>query len=233
MTIYYTEANLARSAREFSRLNNQHDAILRLMHNQPIHAPVDPAFAKVALEIGCGSGRMSLFMAEYFQNAIVYGVDISPVPTSMQAEAERIGRVHFIQGNIYEIACKHPNLQLESVDYIFHCLLAPAMESCFVYLRDIVAPFLKPGGWIEMHDSPCLDFYSSASGKTEMVSAHWRWSKQTRDQFELRGQGDRRSEPGFECIIPMLQILDYENVRQKLYEMPWGPVPGRPGRMPG
>lgn len=117
------------------------------MHDQPFHSPIDPSSVNVALDIGCGTGAMTLAIAHHFPNATVYGIDLSSIPASTLAEAEHLnGRVHFLQGNILSLASKHPALQRETVDFVFHRLLVAGMSSYFVYLRDAVTPLLKPGG---------------------------------------------------------------------------------------
>ena len=215
------------STKEQRRLQAQHEGLIALMHGKPFHNPVDVQKVKLALDIGCGTGDMTLLLAEHFPNATVYGMDLSPVPDSARHEASRFGgRIQFLQGNIFHVFDNHPSLRSGTFDFIFHRSLYAGIQSYMGYLREVVMPLLRPGGWVEMHDVPGLDFYQSdpnAPGSAICVSDDWLWRGLLRAAEQQRGRRD-----GFDTIFSSLQMLDFEDVGQRIIRLPWAPVEGQP-----
>ena len=93
------------------------------MQSEPFHCPVDKPRVKVAVDIGCGSRAMTLNLAERFPSAIVYGVDISPPPAHAQERAKKLGNIAWIPGNIFHLIGQHPQLQVESADFVYSNML--------------------------------------------------------------------------------------------------------------
>lgn len=197
---------------------------MAIMHGQAFHSPVDREKVQVALDIGCGTGVMTFLMARHFPNATIYGIDLSPVPETTRLEAERYnGRVKFIEGNVFNMIDEHPALQSGTVDFIYHRLLSAALKSYHTYLHQVVCPLLKPGGVVEMHDFVGPSWYHSdpcQPGSARCVSDDWLWIKPLMSAFN-------RQDP-FDKVYLTLQILDFQDVGQKLYQMPWAPVEGQP-----
>ena len=79
-----------------------------------------------------------------------------------------------------------------------------------------------------MHDLLGPFWYGPSPSGSALVSAGWHWNKVLQDKMEARGTGIRRNEPGFQAIVSSLQLLDFENVRQELYRLPWATVAGKP-----
>jgi SAM-dependent methyltransferase len=122
------------------------------MQDRAFDNPVDIQQGKLALDKGCGTGIMTLLLAEHLPNAI-YSIDLPPVQDSAKGESRCSGgRVHFIEGNILELVAKHKFLRSSPVDFSFHCTLAAGLQSYMVYLRQAIVLLLKPGGWVEMQD---------------------------------------------------------------------------------
>lgn len=206
----------------------QHEAIMAAMQNKPFHSPVNALDVKVAVDIGCGTGVMTLLMAEYFPNATIYGVDLSPVPATAQEEAKRLGgRVQFIEGNMFNLVDKHPALGSGTADFVYHRLLVAAQKSYLEYLRNVVMPLLRPGGWVEMHDTPALRWYQDdlrTPGSAKKISNDWLWIKPWNEGAAPRlGVQDT-----FLSIVSSLQLLDFEDATQKIYKLYWAPVKDRP-----
>ena len=67
------------------------------MNHQVIHAAVQPDASRI-LDVGCGTGAVTIPLGKQFPNAKVYGLDFSPVPNLH----ERPPNVRFLQGNVME-----------------------------------------------------------------------------------------------------------------------------------
>jgi SAM-dependent methyltransferase len=116
------------------------------MNNKPFHAPVTTP--KRILDIGCGTGVLTAWLARNHPNAEVIGVDISPVP----ARHEQPENLSYVQGNIMELAnSTDARFHAASFDYIFHRLLVFAVTDWPAYIA-VVQSLLAPGGWAEMQD---------------------------------------------------------------------------------
>jgi SAM-dependent methyltransferase len=102
----------------------------------------DPKSMKV-LEIGCGSGRITLALAEVFGE--VYGVDISGEMIRQAREALReTPNAHVFQNNGYDLSI----LGDIEVDFAFSYIVfqhIPSREVIYSYVRE-VCRLLRPGG---------------------------------------------------------------------------------------
>lgn len=138
---------------------------------------------------------MTVLLANHFPNATVYGVDLSPVPEAIKAEARHSGRrVEFIQGNIDNLIDQHLALGSGTVDFILHRFLAAALPSYLDYLRETVFPLLRPGGQVEMRDVTGAQFYHSdlkVAGSATCVSRDWYWFSGYKEAMQRRGTADR------------------------------------------
>lgn len=134
------------------------------MNNKPFHAPVKNP--KRILDIGCGTGVLTVRLGREFPEAEVIGVDISPVP---QRHAKP-DNVTFVEGNIMELAKgDDPRFQLGSFDYVFHRLLIFGVTDWPAYVR-AVQSLLSPGGWAEMQD---LDLDLMNENGDSLAEAWW------------------------------------------------------------
>ena len=168
---------------------------------------------------------MTLLIAQRFPNAQVYGIDLSPIPPSARESAEGLNlsdRIHWLQGNIFDIVASHPDIRLGVADYVYHRFLVAGMKSYDEYLRDAVRPLLKSGGWVEMHYLPGLTWFDSTN---KPVSLDWTWTKVVNASMRSKGM---EGAFAYLHIHGTLQMLDFDCVASKLYKLPFTPVPGKP-----
>jgi trans-aconitate methyltransferase len=95
------------------------------MNHQIIHAPLDAQSARKALDIGCGTGTITHDIATRFNDAQVYGLDLSTVPLVR----EKLPNIEYVQGNIMELS-NDPRFEVASFDLIFSRLLIAGMTDC-------------------------------------------------------------------------------------------------------
>jgi SAM-dependent methyltransferase len=199
------------------------------MHNKPIHAPVEPSKVKVAVEVACGTGAMTILLAQHFPNAHVYGIDISPFPSMAieQATAASVAdRLTWIQGNIFNLVNNHPALQPNSVDYLYHRMIRAARISYYDYLYDVVNVLVRPGGWVEMHDQQDPVRYTVKDNRP-ITGDIWPWLSQIHPGIDPPRYSDKPYLRYAE-MPTQLQLLDYTDVGSKWYKTPLAPVEGRP-----
>lgn len=100
------------------------------------------------LDVGCGTGRSTMQLAERFPGAQIFGVDLSPVP-ALHAKPEN---VQYIQGDVRTLieAGTEPFVS-GSFDYIYSRLLSLGMTNWEDYLGQI-KPVLAPRGWLEIQE---------------------------------------------------------------------------------
>ncbi|CAK3816294.1 Hypothetical predicted protein [Lecanosticta acicola] len=130
---------------ERHRLHLQHLASVALLGGDHIKAPLqDP---KKIIDIGCGvNADMTLFLAERFPNAKVYGVDLSPI------HLENVPpNVEFIQGNVHHLIGKDERLQPGTFDFVFWRYLCMGVPDWEEHVSK-VARLVREGGWVEMHE---------------------------------------------------------------------------------
>jgi len=105
----------------------------------------DPA-SKVALEIGCGIGRMTRCFAQEF--AEVIGVDVSPTMIE-QARKSQLPRAHFLAGSGQDLA----GVADGSVDFAFSFIVfqhIPEKNAILRYVEE-AGRVLRPGGLFRFH----------------------------------------------------------------------------------
>ena len=157
------------SAIELDRLEDQALALAELMHNDPIHAPLNEP--QCLVDVGCGSGIVSCGLGSTYPNAQVYGIDITPVPPRSQPP-----NVHFIRGDVRE------RLSGSSLDFVFSRLLVLGMTDWQGYMTDI-ASALRPGGWVEIQENS-QEWY--LNGK--LCSSEWSWVTAMEKAAERQGR---------------------------------------------
>ncbi|PVH95111.1 S-adenosyl-L-methionine-dependent methyltransferase [Periconia macrospinosa] len=159
---------LPNDATERHRLHKQHEAIVALMHGEPIHAPLpaDLSSAKI-LDLGCGvNASMTLLLAKRFPNATIYGVDLSEINVD-----NKPANVTFIQGNIHKLIDNDPRLARGSTDYIYSRFMAAGVEDWSEHIKSI-STLLAPGGYLELHESIRATWLNKDD---EEVSRDWQW----------------------------------------------------------
>lgn len=139
---------------EHERLESQHKVLTAICHNKILHAPVSKA--KQILDVGCGTGCVTTWLAETFPAATVTGLDLSPVPKLREQPAN----VRYVQGNILDQTPRdwiseggeRAVLGGEGVfDIIFSRLLLAGMTNWEGYIAKQFS-LLQPGGWAECHE---------------------------------------------------------------------------------
>lgn len=177
------------------------------MGNQLIHAPVELSEIKTALDVGCGTGAVTNWLARECPTANVYGLDISPVPFNI----ERASNVQFLLGNVlsqspsqWEVAGHAKALDdSASFDLVYSRLLICAMTDWPAYVKRAYE-LVRPGGWIEVHDLHWN--WSDKNGK--VISDDFAWLSAIRKAHTAKGLDyecgrkahDWMTEAGFENV---------------------------------
>jgi ubiquinone/menaquinone biosynthesis C-methylase UbiE len=104
-----------------------------------------PPAAKIA-DIGCGSGEITVRMAQRYPDAQLVGVDIlqSSVDYARRAHASLAARVRFEQGDAFELQL--PDAQFDLVVCRHMTQAVPEPERVLAQLRRIC----RPGGWVHV-----------------------------------------------------------------------------------
>ncbi len=148
-----------------------------MMHDDPIRADLNSPLR--ILEVGCGTGFMTNYLAEKYPEAEVIGIDLSPVPCTGVREG-----VKFIQGDFLELLhgpAKH-GLQKGSFDYVFSRMLVFGITDWSGYVAR-VKEVLAPGGHIELQE---IDF-NYFDGDEKLLSSSWTWLEDQHTAFLERG----------------------------------------------
>ena len=131
---------------EHNRLEMQAKALEQLMSNEAFLAPVHQP--KRILDVGCGTGRSTVQLAEKFPDAQIIGVDLSVVP----ALHPKPKNVEYIQGDVRElIKSGSESFVPASFDYIYSRLLSLGMTDWQGHLHQI-SSVLAQGGWLEVQE---------------------------------------------------------------------------------
>lgn len=186
------------------------------MNNQPFHAPVkDP---KRILDIGCGTGAMTILLARMYPDAEVIGVDISPVPS----RHEQPSNLTYVQGNIMELPeSDDPRFAKGSFDYVFHRLLVLGMTNWPAYIAT-VRDLLIPGGWAEMHD---MDVALWSRDGSTCVSDTWWHQERFHEDCVAIGLDINIGRK----LAGYVKDAGLVNVSGTVYKLPYIPEPDLPG----
>lgn len=202
---------------EVSRLDFQHFVLRNGFHGNylaPTHNPL------AILDVGCGTGRWAMEMAQLFPDANVIGLDI--VPPAIDEAAilgngldRRPSNYSFVQGNVLEGL---PFAE-RSFDFVHQRLLVTAVpqERWPNVVADLVR-VTKPGGWVELaepgwpqHAGPGLDTL---------------WNSWV--ELCARRGADFRAGP---TIGDLLKAAGLHHVTRRSVDFPMGAHGGHLGRM--
>ncbi|KAK5114802.1 hypothetical protein LTR85_010115 [Meristemomyces frigidus] len=206
---------------EHVRLETQARHLSGIMNNRIIHSPVDKASVTRVLDVGCGTGIVTDYLAREYPSAEAVGLDLSPVPK----QGDRPSNVRFVQGNILtekpsSWVCTNDTatapkavLDVEAFDLIYSRLLICGLSDWPKYIRTEYS-LLKPGGWAEVHD---LDWiWYDKHGK--VISDDWPWFRRLRSAGESRGldfSGGSRTQQ-------WMNDAGFVDVQVKTYRWPFG-----------
>jgi SAM-dependent methyltransferase len=148
-----------------------------MLHDKPFQAPL--ASPGSMLDVGCGTGEMTLGFAKSFPLAAeIIGVDLSPVPQRNTPD-----QVTFIQGEFRSLVSSgHPKLLPKSFDYIFSRMLVFGMTDWPGYIKQAFE-LLAPGGWLELQEIHTV--YHDE--KKQLLSGSWTWLQEQSDAWAQRG----------------------------------------------
>lgn len=144
--------------REIRRLNFQHHMLRLVMQGNfaaPIRQPRD------ILDVGSGSGRWAIEMAQQFPHANVIGVDLVTAPMDTAAQQERLPDNYlFVEGNILEgIAFAHATF-----DFVHQrCMMWAIPAHSWQNVVNELVRVTRPGGGVELMEAspvtgaPALD----------------------------------------------------------------------------
>jgi SAM-dependent methyltransferase len=205
------------------RLDAQSEAFFSIMHNNPIHSSPDPNTVSKILDIGCGSGGMTLYLAQKYPQATIYGVDLMHnVSPQGRALADKLGNIRWVQGNFFDLVGTHPEVEDASFDLTYSRLVVAGLKSWTAYIGAIKR-LLKPGGWCEIHELSDIAFYDA---ENRIISADWEWVNVINSNSMSRGLERNNGVPSLPYT---LQTQGFEEAGGKLYKLPQGvPVPGKP-----
>ncbi|KAK7530321.1 S-adenosyl-L-methionine-dependent methyltransferase [Phyllosticta citribraziliensis] len=153
---------LPNDSEEHERLFSQSNGVAAIFGGRMSHAPIsrDSKPPTKMLDIGCGTGSVSLYLGETYPTAYVYGLDLSKVPDISQRQAaEKQRNVKFVRDNYMEAVVGSPGptdeakdlWQPNSYDLIFGRALILGIENWDLYFQKAFQ-LLKPGGWVEDQD---------------------------------------------------------------------------------
>ncbi len=163
------------SAPEHSRLEQQHETLVRIMNGTIVHAPViDP---KRIVDVGCGTGVVTCYLGNRFPDALVWGVDISPVP----GIHDKPDNVTFVQGDFLTLAATDDRFCQGSADLVFSRLLYCGMTKWEAYVGSAVK-MLRPGGYLEVQEVG-----SGWYVEGEEMNERWEWLKAYYAALEAKG----------------------------------------------
>ena len=134
---------LPEDAREQDRLDMQHELFLitfdRKLSLAPIKTPINDA-----LDLGTGTGIWAIDFADQHPETQVTGVDLSPIQPGWVPNNCRFIVDDFDKEWAYKT----------SFDFIHgRFLLTASADFPKLFTRSFAS--LRPGGWLEMHTSPC------------------------------------------------------------------------------
>ncbi len=200
---------------ETNRLDFQHYMLrfaLKGNYAAPIQNPRD------ILDVGCGTGRWAMELAQEFPRANVIGVDVAPPPaedgaaSTPGADARPTNYV-FVQGNVLERLPFADN----SFDFVHQRLLTLAVPGR--RWPSVVQELLRvtrPGGWVEL-----IEGGDNFSG-SQAMEAITNWGQQL---LQRRGIDSSMAAQ----IGPLLTAAGAVDVTARIVQLPLGKHGGRLG----
>ena len=195
------------SSIEQDRLEDQAVALAELMHNNPVHAPLNEP--RRLVDVGCGTGIVTCGLGSTYPNAQIYGLDINPVPSRSQPQ-----NVLFILGDARELLLRDERLSAGSLDFVFSRLLILGMTDWQGYMGKIVSA-LRRGGWVEIQEH-AMEWY--LNGKH--CSSGWSWVTAMEKAAERKGQ-DLRCGKNAKDYMERAGLVDVQVTEYRLPVGTW------------
>ena len=138
------------------------------------------------LDVGCGTGIVTHHLGSIYPSASVYGIDISPVPSTDSSDAipQTPPNVKCIIDDVRKLAEEDQQLKSGSFNCIFQRLLICGMTQWQTYISQM-ATLPRPGGWLKIQDYAEICFNAKESDRT--VSDSWKWQNAMRRGAAQRG----------------------------------------------
>ena len=200
---------------EHARLEQQSHALNTLMKGKPFQAPVAgwPITGNI-IDIGCGTGGMTVRLAREHPSAQVYGVDLTAIPPVHQKPEN----VKYVVGNVRELLPGAPNARFEPdhFAYAFSRYLVLGMTDWPGYMAQLFS-LLAPGDWAELQE-PELTWRDA---KGEDVSQGWTWFHTMNNVVSKKGVD-------MQCagkVEGWMQDAGFVDVQVRTYMQSWSSQP--------
>jgi len=137
------------SNRESTRLQDQADALVDIIHGEAIFQP-----GSRILEPGCGTGSQTITLAANNPEAVITSMDVSAESLEKaKARAAHLSNVTFKQGDIYD-----PPFENESFEHVFVCFVLEHLKEP-VKALEALRRVLKTGGSLTVVEGDHGSFY--------------------------------------------------------------------------
>ncbi|HEY8325975.1 MAG: class I SAM-dependent methyltransferase [Ktedonobacterales bacterium] len=202
---------------EVNRLDFQH-YMLRFAFQGNFAAPVGRPTS--ILDVGTGTGRWAIEMAQTFPDANVIGLDVKPPAMDERAERRPDADVRppnytFVAGNLFE------GLPFgeKTFDFVHQRLLFTAIpHGRWAWVASELMRVTRPGGWVELVD--CIGLANGGPNVEQLMN----WIRQLSAKREVDlNDGGRLAEA--------LGSTPLRNQASRRIDLPTGAYGGRLGRM--
>jgi ubiquinone/menaquinone biosynthesis C-methylase UbiE len=173
---------LPRDMEEINRLDFQHYMLrhaLRGLYAAPLHAPAN------IVDVGAGTGRWAMDMAQIFPQARICGVDVNPPPADERAGFGvdvRPPNYTFMPGNVLEgLPFENSVFDFSHMRLLFTAIPADRWPRAIAELARVT----RPGGWVESVETTGL--HNGGPNVDRMMS--WIAQMSARRQVDLMNGG--------------------------------------------